>query len=230
MWDAADLRTRIKLCEFESLDAAWPASQLGADALGFHLFRGQSLSQRVTRFREIFRWLPPQINKVLLTDLDLDWLRCVLTHLSVDTVQLYPDWPADAVARVRDFPSRPAILKVVSALPQENCVADYRDFFARYDDVVDGYLLDSARAGGTGRPANWTHCAAVVRQTPRLVFLAGGLTAENVAQAIRAVRPFGVDVETGVSNRIPGGPLVKDLTLCKKFVESVRISEKIPRS
>jgi phosphoribosylanthranilate isomerase len=134
-------------------------------------------------------------------------------------VQLYPDWPAPEVADLRA--AGPRILKVVSARPEENFSPDYEAVFGRYRDVVDGFLLDSSRAGGTGQTADWGHCARLVRLARRPVFLAGGLTADNVSSAIRTVRPFGVDVETGVSYRVPGGPLVKSLEKCRAFIDAV---------
>ena len=71
MWDLDRWYTRVKLCEFESLDAAYEAALLGADALGFHLFRGQPIREKVRRYREILRFLPGGVEPVLLADLEL---------------------------------------------------------------------------------------------------------------------------------------------------------------
>ena len=221
MWDRSRDFTRVKFCEFEALDAAYEAALMGADALGFHLFARHDLAEKVRRFGALLRHLPASAEKVLLTDLELPALRQVLAEVPFDCVQLYPDWPAAEVARLAGRTRRPRLLKVVSARPEENFTPDYAEFFGRYEAVADGFLLDSFRAGGTGRPADWPACAALVRLTPRPVFLAGGLTAANVAEAIRVVRPFGVDVETGVSFRIPGRPLVKSLEKCRAFLDAV---------
>ena len=75
--------------------------------------------------------------------------------------------------------------------------------------------------GGTGLTADWGFCARVVSLSDRPVFLAGGLTPENVGEAIQIVRPFGVDVETGVSFRIERGPLVKSIEKCRRFIDTV---------
>lgn len=221
MWDWSREYTRIKLCEFETLDAAYEASQMGVDALGFHAFRQHDLNERVARFREIFRWLPPQVERVLLTDFDRPQVEELLRELTVDSIQLYPDWPAEELARLRIVARPIRVIKVVSAQPHENFTPDYGEFFGQYDGGVDGYLLDSFRAGGTGRAADWQQCAAIVRQAHLPIFLAGGLTADNVTEAIRTVQPFGVDVETGVSARMPGGPLVKNMEKCRRFVHAV---------
>ena len=90
---------------------------------------------------------------------------------------------------------------------------------------MDGFLLDSYRAGGTGKTADWEHCAAIVRAARRPVFLAGGLTADNLGEAIARVGPFGVDVESGVSDRLPNGSLVKNPDKCRRFVTAVRSAD-----
>ncbi|HZI14517.1 MAG TPA: phosphoribosylanthranilate isomerase [Myxococcus sp.] len=210
------------------MDPAYEASHLGADALGFHIFKHQAVERKVERFEEIFRYLPKTVEKVLLTDLDLEVAVAVVTVLRVDSVQLYPDWPAEKVARFRArLPTRVRILKVMSAQPEENALHDSREFLRHYSQVVDGFLLDSFRAGGTGKTADWNHCAALVQATPLPVFLAGGLTDKNVGEALRLVRPFGVDVENGVSDRIPGGPLVKNMAKCARFIAAVRRADQL---
>jgi phosphoribosylanthranilate isomerase len=220
LWDRSPATVRVKLCEFESLDAAWSAAELGAHGLGFHLFKTQNVGARVRQFRGILRRLPARLDKVLLTDLEFGDLAFVLDRLLIDTVQLYPDWDPAEVLRLRAG-RRLRVLKVMSALPEENC-ADDEAFLARYAGSADGILLDSRRRGGTGVSADWAHCAEVVRRSPIPVFLAGGLTAENVGRAVAEVRPFGVDVETGVSDRIPGGPLVKNSFKIAAFLESAK--------
>ncbi len=215
---------RIKLCEFECLDSAYEACSLGVDALGFHIFRHQNVEDKVTKFSEIFRYLPRTIDKVLLTDVAFDVLcDAILPRLQMDTIQLYPDWSAEQIRLLRRrAPAVLKILKVMSACPNENFNPDDGMFLDTYAPVVDGILLDSYRVGGTGKVGDWDHCAEIVKRTQLPVFLAGGLNADNVGDAIRTVRPFGVDVESGVSERIPGGPLVKNMEKCRRFVAAVR--------
>lgn len=144
-------------------------------------------------------------------------------------MQLYPDWSPEQIAALRAH-VRPGLrfLKVMSAQPVENVITNPREFVRAYGGVVEGFLLDSYRVGGIGKTADWDRCAAVVRATPLPVFLAGGLTVDNVAEAIQHVRPFGVDVETGVSDRIPNGPLVKNMAKCASFIEAVRQADTAP--
>lgn len=224
MWDEPSRRTRIKLCEFECLDPAHEASQLGVDALGFHLFRHQDVFGRAQRFAEIFRYLPRSVNKVVLTDVDFEVLvKVISVSLQCEAIQLYPDWTADQIKSLRDkCRTGMRILKVMSAMTEENSFGSDEEFLRQYDSLVDAYLLDSRRVGGTGQVADWQHCAHIVKATRLPVFLAGGLSAENVGDAIRVVQPFGVDVENGVSDRIPGGPLVKNMQKCREFIAAVR--------
>ena len=218
--------TRIKLCEFESLDPAYECCALPIDALGFHIFLHQPLDEKIRKFSEIFQYLPPGVEKVLLTDLTFVEAVKAVNALRVDAVQLYPDWePAQIAAFRNEIPSGTTIIKLISARPEENVIPDFDELFSMYDGGVDAYLLDSYRIGGTGKAADFSHCARIVQKTKKPVFLAGGLTAENVAEAIRIVRPFGVDVENGVSTRIPGGPLVKNMAKCRRFVEAVRTAD-----
>jgi phosphoribosylanthranilate isomerase len=201
---------------------------MGVDALGFHIFQHQDALEKAARFAEVFRYLPAAVTKVLLTDLELDFLvGDVLPLLRCDAIQLYPDWSAEQIARLRDAsPSELRILKVMSANTDENKFGNDDEFLHYYDKVVDAYLLDSHRIGGTGRVADWQHCGDIVTKTSLPVFLAGGLTAENVAEAIQVVRPYGVDVENGVSDRIPDGPLVKNMAKCREFVAAVRSADR----
>jgi phosphoribosylanthranilate isomerase len=221
LWSASSRRTRVKLCEFESLDAAYPAALAGADALGFHIFSHHDVEYKVKLFTTIFAHLPRNTNRTLLTDLDRDVLQTkVMDKLEWDSVQLYPDWSPADVRAFRQHIGDVKILKVMSAQTSEN-VLDDKAFLSRYDGIVDGILLDSFRAGGTGKLADLDHCRDIVAMSPLPVFLAGGLTAETVGAALARVSPFGVDVETGVSDRIPGGPLIKNLSKCMSFLTAV---------
>jgi len=213
-------RTRIKICEVESLDAAWEIGCLGADALGFHVLNGRDPKGAAEHFSRIVPHVGTGVESVLLADIEPGPLRILLGQVRFGTVQLYPDWPPDEIDRLRrDTGVR--VLKVVSAVGEENLVSDHMSFFQLYDGVVDGYLLDSFRRGGTGQVADWDRCADLVQGCQLPVFLAGGLTADNVGEAIAKVRPFGVDVESGVSVRLPTGPWVKSMRRVQRFVDSV---------
>jgi phosphoribosylanthranilate isomerase len=222
-WDRAQSYTRIKLCEFESLDAAYEASFMGADFLGFHLFREQDYAMRGRMFREIFHYLPATIHKTLLTDLELKDLFDILSILPVDALQLYQFFSTQDILAIKDkFGDGIKIIQVMSEKSHENSISDDDEFIRYYDDVVDAFLLDSFFIGGTGKTGDWDHCAQIVQKARSPVFLAGGLTADNVQAAIQKVKPFGVDVENGVSDRLPDGRRVKNMLKCRLFIEQVK--------
>ena len=113
------------------------------------------------------------------------------------------------------------VMKVMSVQARENIPSDHFEFVNKYSKTANALLLDSCREGGSGKLSEQSICAEIVRTSPLPVFLAGGLNAANVAQIIRVVRPFGVDVETGVSDKVPGGGMLKNLQKCREFVEAV---------
>lgn len=226
-WPKRSADTWIKLCEFEALDPVLESTRLGADALGFHIFCHQDEKERCARFAPIVRMMPPGVHAVLLTDLPLARVRRVLQAVPFTALQLYQDCAAEDVVKLREQLRRPIpILKVMSAQPRENFTPSIRDFVEYYAPCVDAFLLDSSRRGGSGQTAEWDHCARVIALSPRPVILAGGLTPENVGAAIRTLRPFGVDVETGVSERAPNGVLVKDMGKVAKFIAAVREADR----
>lgn len=226
LWDISKRYTRIKLCEFESLDAAYEASFIGADFLGFHLFSDQDYFNKVHKFKEIFKYLPPRINKTLLTDIDFEDLFQLLSVIKIDTLQLYDDCSRKDILLLKEKFSHIKILKVMSEKSDENFTDNDNEFIQYYDELVDAFLLDSFRIGGTGMTGNWEHCTKIVQQCHSPVFLAGGLTADNVYQAIKTVQPFGVDVENGVSDRLADGRRVKNMFKCRLFIEKVKEADR----
>lgn len=222
VWDQSLPYTRIKLCEFESLEAAYEASFINAEFLGFHIFSSQDYFDKARKFKEIFSYLPPFVIKTLLTDLELNLLLQILDIIHVDAIQLYNQFSREEIQQLRDKTAgQVKILKVMSEKSSENQRSD-DEFIAYYDDYVDAFLLDSCLEGGSGMTGDWEHCAEIVRQCRSPVFLAGGLTADNVGRAIEQVKPFGVDVENGVGTRMPDGLRLKNMLKCRLFVEKVK--------
>lgn len=224
MWDLDSARTRIKLCLFEYLEAAYEASFTGADALGFHCLMGAGEDWRLKtkHLASFLSVLPSAIEKVLLVDYPFEVVETILSIAPFDSVQLYPDWDPAAIDRLRAARGgRLKVLKVMSAQERENTPSDPVAFLNRYSQSVDAILLDSFRAGGTGVLADEAYCAEIVRKSTIPVIIAGGLTPENVGDRIQAIRPFGVDVETGVSDRTGEGHVLKNLGKCRAFVDAV---------
>ena len=224
-----DRHIRIKLCEFETLEVSVEASFMGADAMGFHIFKHHDLREKLVRFGKIFPRLNSVVEKIVLTDLDNDDLKRVVDELQPEGIQYYPQTLPDHLARLRvelqGLRPNLKIWKVVSAQENEKYDSNQERFFRQFGPLVDIFLLDTNLKGGTGRTHDWKNARLFINVAPCPVFLAGGLTSENVQAAIRCCLPYGVDVETGISIRSVDGAWKKDLDKIKSFVGEVRAWE-----
>ncbi len=190
---------RIKFCGTASLADIRCAGAAGCDAVGFIMGVTHQSSDVVTPAgaAEMIRRLPLFIEPVAVTHLreTEDLIRLVresrCTTLQVqDTVE-----PAE-LDDVRDALPYVKIIKAVHVMDR-SAIATAK----RYEPYADALLLDTRtreRLGGTGIPHDWNISAEIVANSAIPVILAGGLTPENVREAIRKVRPYGVDVHTGV--------------------------------
>ncbi|MCC7518841.1 MAG: phosphoribosylanthranilate isomerase [Verrucomicrobiae bacterium] len=186
---------RVKICGITNLRDARLAVRAGADALGF-IFAAES-PRRVTRAQAaaICRRLPPLVARVgVFVNAPAEEIRRTAAACGLDAIQLHGEEPPSACRRL---PAR-----TIKAFRLRH-TADLR-LLRRYP--VDAWLVDAfaknGRRGGTGRLSDWTLARRAARMG-RPVFLSGGLTPENVASAIRAVRPYAVDACSGVE-RAPG--------------------------
>ncbi len=204
------MRTRIKICGMTNLNDALSALKAGADALGFVFYKQSPRYIEPEIASEIIRNLPPLVTVVgVFVNEQIDKVREIASYCLLDILQFhgfespeYCEWYHNRVIkafRVKDASSMEEIKK--------------------YKDKVSGYLLDSyseVAYGGTGSTFDWSVAREISRILP--VVLAGGLTPDNVAQAISEVQPYGVDVSSGVESA-PGS---KDMEKMRSFVESVR--------
>lgn len=213
--------TRVKVCGITAAADRDAAVAAGADALGFTVDVAVDTPRAIApeRAASLVAGVPPFVTTVLVTmpaavgdAIDL------ADRLGVDAVQLHGEYPRDALEELADTGHR--LIVAVDAAATETA--------HDYADVADALLVDSTRdggAGGTGRTADW---AAARRLTAALevpIILAGGLTPDNVAEAIRAVDPFAVDVASGVERR--GGR--KDHDAVEAFVETAARPAEVPR-
>jgi phosphoribosylanthranilate isomerase len=200
---------RVKICGLTQREDAAHAVACGADYIGF-VFTD---SPRRADPAEVARWLDTVrgVAEVVgvFRDAPLEQVQSVIHALDLDLVQLHG---REAGAAWLELPVR-----VIEA----RAVAGEGAAESRFQGAAWADLLDSG-GGGTGRPFDWRLAAPLVRG--RRVFLAGGLTAANVARAVQQVRPFAVDVASGVELR-PGR---KDPSLVARFIEAARQSGREP--
>jgi phosphoribosylanthranilate isomerase len=200
--------TKVKICGITSLDDALLALDAGADALGFVFFENSPRNVDPERAAAIIANLPPFIQVVgLFVNAHLDFVNATADRCGLDIIQLHGDeTPAycDSVRR--------RVIKVFRVRGMESLapIADYR--VAAY--LLDAYSPDAY--GGTGSSFNWD-CAVAAKRHGAVV-LAGGLDPENVASAVAKVRPYGVDVSSGVE-AFPGK---KDPEKVRRFIEQAK--------
>ena len=196
------MRTRLKVCCIASVEEARLAIRLGADAIGLVGAMPSGPGPIDDRLiAEIARHAPPGVATFLLTSRTEPGE--VVAHVlaaGVNTVQLVDEVEPSTYAALRH--AAPAV-RIVQVLHVQD--AGVLEEVRRVEPHVDAILLDSGRPmaavkelGGTGRTHDWSISARLVAQTSRPVYLAGGIRSENVAEAIRAVHPFGIDLCTGV--------------------------------
>ena len=200
---------KIKICGITNATDAQLASKLGADALGFNFFPESPRYVSRERARAIVASLPPLVTPVaLFVNEKREVIKETCDFCGIRTVQLQGDEPPGMIG---DLPA----YKIIKAfrVHSERDLAQLR----KYD--ADAFLLDAYVAGkwgGTGVSFDWELAQSVAASV--LVLLAGGLTPENVAEAIRIVKPFGVDVCSGVEAE----PGKKDRRLLRGFIQEAR--------
>lgn len=186
------------------------AVEAGADALGFVFYRGSPRCISPDQASAIIRLLPPFVQTVgLFVNEELTTVNSVAERCGLDLVQLHGEETPDYCAAVRR--------RIIKAFR----VRDASSLEGMADYPVAACLLDAwspAAHGGTGRTFNW-EIAARAAASHRII-LAGGLTPENVAEAVATVNPYAVDVSSGVES----SPGKKNHTLVRAFVDAARQS------
>jgi len=215
------MRTRVKICGITRVPDALAASHAGADAIGMVFWSGTPRFVEVGRAREIADALPPFVTRVgLFVDPPASDVRAILDAIPLDTLQFHGTETPDFC---RAF-ARPYL----KAIHMKDGV-DLLEYAALYGDAA-GLVFDSYwpgdLPGGTGRAFDWSRLAPSVQaKLPAPVILSGGLNAANVGEAIRAVRPWAVDVSSGVEEVAADGKTrrgLKDATRIAAFMKGVR--------
>jgi len=212
----------IKICANTSLADAMIAAEAGADAVGF-VFAPSPRRVTAEQAAAIVPGLPAKIEKIgVFVDATLDDIAATVEAVGLTGVQLHSDVTAEETAKLRaQFGQRLRILRVV------HFDASVAEQAIELDTNVDAMLVDSrteTAVGGTGKSYDWDVAAQAIfgpaRTYVRFV-AAGGLTPENVAKAIATLRPWGVDVVSGVE----AAPGRKDAAKVRTFIEKARGAE-----
>jgi phosphoribosylanthranilate isomerase len=237
--------THVKICGITNLDDALAAVEAGADLLGFVFFSRSPRCIDPERAGEIVATLrqrgsTPRFVGVFV-DESLERMRAIAATAQLDMAQLHgnesPEMVRDLSSLGVETPSykttpdqsgfpapftgRSRFIAVRALRPRDEAEAQAQ--VAEYRVAVNGNIpafivdaFDAQRFGGTGARADWDIAARIAREFP--ILLAGGLNVDNVTEAIRAVRPWGVDVSSGVE-RAPG---LKDHDRVRRFIHEAK--------
>jgi phosphoribosylanthranilate isomerase len=197
----------IKICGITRMEDALQAIESGATALGFVFWPGSPRAIEPVRAAAIVAALPPDVTTVgVFVNEPVDGVRRAVATSGVSAVQLHGDEDPSYAAAL-DLP-------IYRSVTLDGGLAAAEAWPAPTVLLLDA--ADPVRRGGTGVRVDWARAAEVARRRPTV--LAGGLTPDNVEEAVRAVRPHGVDVFSGVE-RAPG---IKDAARVAGFVTRAR--------
>ena len=206
------MRTRVKICGITRLEDALAAARAGADALGFVFYPPSPRHLEVAQAARIIAALPPFVTTVaLFVNADAETIAEVVQATGIDLLQFHGNECPDYCAQH----GRPWI----KAIRMKDDV-DLEREAERYAGAR-ALLLDAYRPGvpgGTGETFEWDRIPQALR--PRIV-LAGGLTPDNVSEAVRQVGPWAVDVSGGVES----APGIKDADKIQRLIEGVNLGQ-----
>ena len=204
---------KVKICGITNGDDARDAVMAGADALGFMMYRKSPRWVEPSVARSIIASLPPFVLPIgVFVNEDVAAVRTLMDECGFALAQLHGDETAAYCQQL----GRP-VLKALRVKDRGSFLA-LAEFQGRAS--VRGFLIDAFSDhayGGTGQRVDWTLAAEASRTVP--ILLAGGLTPANVAEAVRLVQPYGVDVSSGVE-RSAGK---KDHHKLKAFIDAARL-------
>jgi phosphoribosylanthranilate isomerase len=201
--------TRIKICGITRVEDAQIAAHSGADAIGLVFYQRSPRHVNVAQAKLLAGTLPPFVTVVgLFVNAEAAFVREVLASVPLDMLQFHGDETPEYCGQF-DRPYLKAI-RVKAGVDLLQCASDFRS--------AKGLLLDAhveGIPGGTGTAFDW---ALIPKQLPWPVILSGGLDAENVAAAIKQVRPYAVDVSSGVE----ASKGIKDAAKIVAFINEVK--------
>lgn len=206
------MSVKVKICGITSVADGLAAAEAGADMIGLMFYDRSPRHISFERAAEISRALSPYLVKVgVFVNPDEDTVMRAISDCGVSLLQFHGE-------ETPEFCTQFGVMSMKAFR-----VRDAESLLALPDYATDAYLLDAyspAAHGGTGAKFNWD-LAIEAKRHHKPVFLAGGLTPENVGAAVRQVQPFGVDVSSGVE----AAPGQKDPAKVQAFVQAVRQSQ-----
>ena len=203
------MKTQVKICGLTSVADAQAAAAAGADLIGLMFYAGSPRHVSLAQAAEIARALPPFVLRVgVFVNPDEALVTRAIAECGLNLLQFHGDEPSAFCTQFGLMSVKALRVRDAASL---QTLAEYH---------TDAFLLDAYSAagrGGTGEQFNWD-LAVTAQHWGKPIFLAGGLTPANVAAAVRQVRPFAVDVSSGVE----AAPGKKDPAKMQAFIAAVR--------
>ena len=202
------MRTRVKICGFTRVEDALAAARLGVDAIGLVFYSQSPRNVSIARAAAITRALPAFVSVVgLFVDAEPDWVRDVLAEVNIDCLQFHGDEsPEDCRLYAKPY------IKAIRMQPG----VDLEDIQTQYADAA-GLLLDAYHPGVQGGSGSGFDWELITGKLSLPLILAGGLSPENAALAVQQVRPYALDVSSGVE----AGKGVKDAEKMAAFIRKI---------
>ena len=208
----ANLQIKVKICGMTQLKDALFAVEQGVDAVGFIFYKKSPRAVTMKTVREIITKLPPLVDTVgVFVNESAERVNKIADYCGLDLVQLHGEESPAFCRKIRR--------RVIKAFR----VKDLQSIKQLSKFPVSGFLLDTFSDnlhGGTGKTFDWNLALPAKKIGP--VILAGGLTPRNIRQAVRRVRPYGVDVCSGVEKSSG----IKDLEKVRAFLKNIRSGSK----
>ncbi len=201
---------KVKICGITRLEDGLLAENLGAKAIGFVFFAKSPRNISIEKAAEIARELPKNVAKVgVFVRPSREFAEKAVKAVGLDAIQLHGVSRRSEMLKINDLPT-------ILAIPvrEDGLESDA----AKLIPTADAILLDAhhpAMHGGTGKTFNWDFAAALAKREK--IILAGGLTPENIRAAVETVRPYAVDVSSGVE----ASPGIKDEDKLKRFFKNI---------
>ena len=206
------MKTQVKICGITSVADALAAAGAGADMIGLMFYEGSPRHVTVAQAAEISRAMPPFVLRVgVFVNPDETLVTRAIAECGLSLLQFHGDEDSDFCTQFGLMSMKALRVRDAESL---NLMENYH---------TDAFLLDAysqAGLGGTGEKFNWD-LAVAAQKYGKPIFLAGGLTPENVADAVKQVRPFAADVSSGVES----APGKKDAAKVRDFIAAVRRCE-----
>lgn len=212
-------RTRVKICGIRTALDARVAAAAGADAIGLVFYGPSPRHVTVDEAAQVAGSLPPYVMSVgLFVDAPAQQVREVLSEVPLDLLQFHgSETPAYCAQFDKPF------VQAVRVRPGVDLLQSHQQSMA-HRPLARGLLVDAfvpGQHGGTGQSFDWSLIPASLRGE---VILSGGLTPDNVGDAVRRMRPWAVDVSSGVERK-SGQKGVKDPRLIEQFIEEVHLAD-----